>query len=94
MPDLNRVSYVSAGQVAKAASAEVRGDPEAQIRGAVADNRRVRGGELFVAMPGEHVHGAKFAKAAVEAGAVAVLTDREGAEIAGEIDAPVLVSPT
>lgn len=91
MPDLGKIELTTVEQVASAAGAKVIGDAAVQVRGAVADNRRLRGGELFVAMPGEHVHGAKFAKAAVEAGAAAVLTDREGAEIAGEIDAPVLV---
>lgn len=36
-------------------------------------------GELFVAVPGARSHGARFAPAAVEAGAVAVLTDDDGA---------------
>ncbi len=35
-------------------------------------------GDLFAALPGSTAHGAQFAGAAVEAGAVAVLTDRDG----------------
>jgi len=38
-------------------------------------------GDLFVAVPGEHHHGATFAEAAAQAGAVAVLTDTAGADI-------------
>lgn len=48
-------------------------------------------GDLFVALPGSRAHGARFARAAVQRGAVAVLTDAEGAELAGELAVPVLV---
>ncbi|WP_405162282.1 UDP-N-acetylmuramoyl-L-alanyl-D-glutamate--2,6-diaminopimelate ligase [Nocardia sp. NBC_01499] len=48
-------------------------------------------GDLFVALPGATAHGARFARDAVERGAVAVLTDAEGAELAGELTVPVLV---
>ncbi len=41
------------------------------------DSRRVAPGELFAALPGASVDGAAFAAAAVERGAVAVLTERE-----------------
>lgn len=47
------------------------------------DSRDVREGCLFCAMPGTRVHGATFVDAALENGAVAVLTDPEGAAIAG-----------
>ncbi|NNE52701.1 MAG: UDP-N-acetylmuramoyl-L-alanyl-D-glutamate--2,6-diaminopimelate ligase [Sulfitobacter sp.] len=50
----------------------------------VVDSRAVRPGALFAAMPGTVVHGARFAAAAVADGAVAVLTDAEGARIAGD----------
>lgn len=39
----------------------------------------VRPGDLFAALPGARVHGADFAAAAAAAGAVAVLTDPDGA---------------
>ncbi|WP_256970881.1 Mur ligase domain-containing protein, partial [Cellulomonas iranensis] len=38
-------------------------------------------GDLFVAVPGLKVHGARFAADAVARGAVAVLTDDEGAAL-------------
>ncbi len=41
----------------------------------------VRPGDLFIAAPGAHAHGARFAEKAREAGAVAVLTDRDGAAL-------------
>jgi UDP-N-acetylmuramoyl-L-alanyl-D-glutamate--2,6-diaminopimelate ligase len=48
-------------------------------------------GDLFAALPGARVHGADFAAEAVRAGAVAVLTDEEGARRAALRDVPVLV---
>ncbi len=47
------------------------------------DSRRVQAGTLFAAMPGSLVHGAGFVETALEQGAIAVLTDPEGAEMAG-----------
>jgi len=35
-------------------------------------------GDLYVALPGRHHHGAEFSAQAVERGAVAVLTDGPG----------------
>jgi UDP-N-acetylmuramoyl-L-alanyl-D-glutamate--2,6-diaminopimelate ligase len=49
----------------------------------VVDSRAVKPGTLFAAMPGSTIHGATFVEKALEMGAVAVLTDAEGAEIAG-----------
>ncbi|MEY3650602.1 MAG: hypothetical protein RL370_1305, partial [Actinomycetota bacterium] len=47
-------------------------------------------GDLFIALPGQKVHGAQFASDAISRGAVAVLTDAIGAkEVKG---VPVLVS--
>ncbi|MFG1797983.1 UDP-N-acetylmuramoyl-L-alanyl-D-glutamate--2,6-diaminopimelate ligase [Nocardia sp. NPDC049149] len=48
-------------------------------------------GDLFAALPGARSHGARFAADAVARGAVAVLTDAAGAELAGALDVPVLV---
>jgi len=59
-----------------------RGGREATITGLAVDNRKVRAGDLFAALPGVRVHGARYAGAAIEAGAAAVLTDAEGARIA------------
>ncbi|WP_109526249.1 MULTISPECIES: UDP-N-acetylmuramoyl-L-alanyl-D-glutamate--2,6-diaminopimelate ligase [Nocardia] len=51
-------------------------------------------GDLFAALPGAQAHGARFARDAVERGAVAVLTDAPGAELAGDLGVPVLVRET
>ena len=48
------------------------------------DSRKVEPGTLFAAMPGSVVHGASFVDAALERGAVAVLTDAQGAQLAGD----------
>ncbi|HEY0119140.1 MAG TPA: UDP-N-acetylmuramoyl-L-alanyl-D-glutamate--2,6-diaminopimelate ligase [Cellulomonas sp.] len=47
-------------------------------------------GDLFVAVPGLKVHGARYAAQAVAAGAVAVLTDEAGAAEATAAGVPVL----
>lgn len=46
------------------------------------DSRKVRPGALFAAMPGSSVHGASFVSTALDQGAAAILTDRDGAAIA------------
>ncbi|WP_308282950.1 UDP-N-acetylmuramoyl-L-alanyl-D-glutamate--2,6-diaminopimelate ligase [Pseudonocardia nigra] len=53
----------------------------------------VRPGDLFAALPGSRAHGADFAAAALAAGAVAVLTDPDGATRPALADVPVLVHP-
>lgn len=52
------------------------------VSGISVDSRLVKPGHLFAALPGTKVHGASFLPAALERGAVAVLTDRAGEEIA------------
>ncbi len=61
--------------------------------GIAMDSRTVRPGDLYVGVPGAHRHGAEFASAVVAAGAVGLLTDRRGAELAADLpaDFPVLV---
>ncbi len=45
------------------------------VTGVVADSRRVRGGDLFVAVPGRRVDGGVYADEAVKRGAVAVVAE-------------------
>ena len=52
--------------------------PEDGVTGACLDSRVVRPGDLYIALPGARSHGAAFATAALDAGAVGVLTDPEG----------------
>lgn len=52
------------------------------LRGAAIDSRRVKNGDLFVAVRGEQVDGHDFIESAAERGAVAALVERE-------VDAPI-----
>ncbi|WP_045299053.1 UDP-N-acetylmuramoyl-L-alanyl-D-glutamate--2,6-diaminopimelate ligase [Saccharothrix sp. ST-888] len=63
----------------------------AQVTGITHDSRAVRPGDVYVAFPGANHHGAAFAAQAVAAGAVAVLTDQAGAELAVSAGVPLLV---
>jgi UDP-N-acetylmuramoyl-L-alanyl-D-glutamate--2,6-diaminopimelate ligase len=50
-------------------------------------------GDLYVAAPGSTTHGARFVPDAVAAGAVAVLTDPDGARLLEQCPVPVLLVP-
>nr|WP_232225508.1 UDP-N-acetylmuramoyl-L-alanyl-D-glutamate--2,6-diaminopimelate ligase [Leucobacter salsicius] len=56
------------------------------------NSRDVREGDLYIGMPGANRHGAEFAQAAADSGAVAMLTDARGAELAAGVALPVLVT--
>ncbi|MEJ6398423.1 UDP-N-acetylmuramoyl-L-alanyl-D-glutamate--2,6-diaminopimelate ligase [Yoonia sp. 208BN28-4] len=60
------------------------GGREAQITGLSVDSRDVAEGHLFAALPGATIHGAAFIKTAIIKGAVAILTDAEGAAMAAD----------
>jgi UDP-N-acetylmuramoyl-L-alanyl-D-glutamate--2,6-diaminopimelate ligase len=62
-----------------------------QVHGITLDSRLVGPGDLYVALPGRHHHGAKFAAGAVAAGAAAVLTDPAGARLVAGASVPVVV---
>ncbi|WP_374216190.1 UDP-N-acetylmuramoyl-L-alanyl-D-glutamate--2,6-diaminopimelate ligase [Frankia sp. R82] len=74
LADLRTVLATATGDAPPAA-----GDPV--VRGVTHDSRQVRPGDLYAALPGAHVHGARFAASAFAAGAVAVLTDPAGARL-------------
>lgn len=81
---------------ADASSAQaVDGPAPLAVTGVSVDSGDVAAGELFVALPGFKRHGAEFASEAVAGGAVAVLTDRAGAELVREagLTVPVLIHP-
>ena len=61
------------------------------LRGITHDSRRVRPGDLYAALPGSSHHGARFCGQAAAAGAVAVLTDPDGRDLAAGCGLPVLV---
>ena len=75
-------------------SAEPRtseGPEGVRLRGVSLDSRTVQPGDLYAALPGFVAHGGSFAQQAVDAGALALLTDPRGAELAGDVSVPVLV---
>jgi UDP-N-acetylmuramoyl-L-alanyl-D-glutamate--2,6-diaminopimelate ligase len=74
---------------------DVLGSPDGvEISGVTLSTGDVHPGDLFVGIHGAHGHGATYAAAAREGGAVALLTDPEGAEIAKDAGLPVVVVPS
>lgn len=69
------------------------GGPQAApvVTGVTLSSQRVGPGDLYVALPGSRAHGAAYAGAAVDNGAVAVLTDAEGGGACAGLGVPVLV---
>lgn len=63
------------------------------LTGVTLSTADVRAGDLFVGLRGAHRHGAEFAVDAAAAGAVAVLTDASGLDLAAASGLPVLVVP-
>jgi UDP-N-acetylmuramoyl-L-alanyl-D-glutamate--2,6-diaminopimelate ligase len=55
-----------------------------EITGVVSNTKDLQPGDLFVALPGAHKHGATFTDIAIAAGAVGILTDAQGAELVGD----------
>lgn len=64
---------------------------EVVVTGLSLSSQRVQAGDIYAALPGSLAHGASYAADAVSAGAVAVLTDDEGARLVGELAVPLLV---
>jgi UDP-N-acetylmuramoyl-L-alanyl-D-glutamate--2,6-diaminopimelate ligase len=62
------------------------------VTGVTLDSRAVVPGDLYAALPGFNVHGARFGADAVEAGAVAVLTDAAGLDQLTGCGVPVVVA--
>ncbi len=68
---------------------EATANPE--ITGVTLDSRAVQPGWLYAALPGTRTHGARFAADAAAAGAAAILTDADGAALAGGLGVPVVI---
>ncbi len=77
----------------QAASATGNPLPELRVTGVTLRGQDARPGDLFAALPGSAVHGARYAADAVAAGAVAVLTDAAGAAELNALEVPILVHP-
>jgi UDP-N-acetylmuramoyl-L-alanyl-D-glutamate--2,6-diaminopimelate ligase len=60
-----------------------RGDLDAvEVTGVTVRTTEVQPGDLFAGLPGKNSHGASFVRDAAEAGAVAIVTDAAGADLA------------
>ena len=71
---------------------EVRGDlAGVQLSGITLATADLRAGEAFVAIQGVNRHGAEFAQTAADQGAVAVITDAAGADIAASAGLPIVI---
>lgn len=62
-----------------------------EFTGLTVMTREVLPGDMFVAVRGANRHGAEFIADAIESGAVAILTDHEGATIAAGSSVPLVV---
>lgn len=73
---------------------ESRGDIDGiELTGVSLSSASVQPGDLYVGVPGRNAHGASYAEAARDAGAVAILTDQAGALLAADSGMPILVTP-
>lgn len=91
------VSAVSLASLAAATDAHVLEPADStesdavQVSGVSINSRAIRSGDLYAALPGARFHGASFVDAALQAGAVAVLTDPAGAELLKNSSTPTTV---
>ena len=80
------------GDLAARFGTEVRGEVDGVVlTGITLATADLRPGEAFVAIRGVNRHGAEFARAAADAGAVAIVTDAAGADIAEGAGVPIVV---
>lgn len=70
------MTRITAGEAAAAIGGTVVGDWRAAFSGAAVDSRKVKPGNLFIALPGERVDGHDFVGAAFAAGAPVALVAR------------------
>lgn len=80
-----RADALTTGDLVTLSGGRLVRDSHRPILGAAVDSRRIRPGELFVALPGERTDGHRFLREAVIAGASAIL-------IAAELDAATMTS--
>lgn len=74
-------------------SLDLRGDSGTlEVTGVSLCSDTVEPGDVFVGVPGKLSHGASYAAAARDRGAVAILTDEAGAELAVDTGLPIMVT--
>jgi len=90
-PDLRPTRVEPRSLAAIALDLGVDSGADLPVTGVTHDSRAVRPGDLYAGLPGARAHGATFAAQAAERGAVALLTDRVGAELAATAQLPTIV---
>ncbi len=80
-------------ELATLIGATVAGPVELAVRGISASSELIYPGDLFAALPGARAHGAQFAPAALRAGAIALLTDSDGAAQTRQLGLATLIAP-
>ncbi|MBV9514413.1 MAG: UDP-N-acetylmuramoyl-L-alanyl-D-glutamate--2,6-diaminopimelate ligase [Mycobacteriaceae bacterium] len=83
---------VTLAQLAESIGAQLAVTDPIEVTGVTVRAQDAAPGDLFAAVQGLHVHGARFASEALSRGAAAVLTDPAGAAMLAA-DVPVLVHP-
>lgn len=92
------LSLASLATTIGARPADAMVDLDVRISGVTLRAQEAGAGDLFAALPGASAHGASYARAAIDAGAVAVLTDAEGVAVLSRLlgdpaPVPVVVHP-
>jgi UDP-N-acetylmuramoyl-L-alanyl-D-glutamate--2,6-diaminopimelate ligase len=73
-------------EISSLIGAHLSGDSSVSVTGVSLDSKEVNEGELFAALPGRSVHGARFVQQAIQRGATAILTDFAGAQLIEKIE--------
>ena len=84
------ISQAIAITSATVANIDENAQTNTEIRGVVSDSRKLKAGELFVALTGENFDGHGFVAAAIAQGAVAAIVSQEWANSAAAQGLPVL----
>jgi UDP-N-acetylmuramoyl-L-alanyl-D-glutamate--2,6-diaminopimelate ligase len=70
-----------------------QGDLSGEATGVSLSSQRIRPGDVYAALPGSRAHGVDYCAAALDSGAVAVLTDADGAARAPRVPLLVVDNP-
>jgi UDP-N-acetylmuramoyl-L-alanyl-D-glutamate--2,6-diaminopimelate ligase len=80
------VTSTSVVEIASLIGAQLVGDSNIGVTGVSLDSHTIEVGELFAALPGRSVHGARFVEQAIQRGASAILTDPVGMQLIDETE--------
>ena len=75
MPDSRSITLTALAQAAGELVIDRRGDQQTEVTGLAYDSRAVRPGDLFFSVPGMVTDGLRFAPAAAQQGAAAVMAE-------------------